>query len=553
MADGGSLQERLATIRRAWVDALPQRLLVIQEGLEALLAGTWDAEQAHELHRLVHTLAGSGATFGLAEAGTAARELELVFQAVEAGGVPPTATQSAALRVRLGGLLAVPASLARAEAEPVEVADAPAPADAAPPMVWLVEQDAAGGARLAAQIEPFGFEVCLLKGATAARRQLATTVPDLVVLDVSLPEGPSAGLALIAEIHERCDAAGAPRTEAIVLTARTDLATRLAAVRAGVGAFLTRPATTSAVVDELERLSARQPREPYRLLIVEDDPAQAEHARSVLTEAGMDCRVVPGAEGIIEGLVEHRPELVLMDLWLEDCTGLELAALIRMQDAWVGIPIVFLSSERDPAEQIRAIQTGGDAFMTKPLKPTDLVACARAWLRRARALTARLHYDGLTGALNHAAFESRLDAEVARSDRTGRELSLAMIDLDHFKSVNDTWGHPTGDAALRMVSQLLRGRLRRTDVVARYGGEEFAVLLPDTSSAQAVEVIDGVRARLAELRLAVLGGVCSVTFSAGVASVAGAESARDLVAAADAALYEAKRQGRNQVRVAPGG
>jgi diguanylate cyclase (GGDEF)-like protein len=158
--------------------------------------------------------------------------------------------------------------------------------------------------------------------------------------------------------------------------------------------------------------------------------------------------------------------------------------------------------------------------------------------------------DGLTGLIDHQRLIERIGQELSRSRRTGAECTLAMLDLDHFKQVNDTWGHQAGDLVLRRLANALTGWLRQSDVVGRYGGEEFAVLLLDTTPEQAAPVIDAFRRNFAALDIVVPGGTLSATFSAGLAGSRLATDTSALVSAADAALYRAKSEGRDRVVIA---
>jgi diguanylate cyclase (GGDEF)-like protein len=158
--------------------------------------------------------------------------------------------------------------------------------------------------------------------------------------------------------------------------------------------------------------------------------------------------------------------------------------------------------------------------------------------------------DSLTGLLNHTVLKEQLAIEVARAARLGQKMSFAMVDIDHFKHVNDTYGHPTGDQVIKSISRLLQQRLRKSDVVGRYGGEEFAIILPNTGEEQAVRLLDELRVGFSQVRHLSEGREFYVTFSAGIASCSNFAGANQLSNAADRALYKAKAQGRNRVTLA---
>jgi len=234
-------------------------------------------------------------------------------------------------------------------------------------------------------------------------------------------------------------------------------------------------------------------------MIVEDAEEQAALCSTILTRSGMLTCVVSDPNQIVHQLADFHPELVLMDMYLPGCTGDDLARLIRQMDAYVSLPIVFLSVEANFERQLTAMGLGGDEFLTKPIMPAHLISVVASRVERYRTLRALMVQDSLTGLANHSRLHQLLETDVARALRQKLPLSLAMIDVDHFKQVNDRHGHPTGDRVLQALARFLRQRLRQADVVARYGGEEFAVVLANTDGAGAQLVTDRLRAEFAQL------------------------------------------------------
>ncbi len=196
--------------------------------------------------------------------------------------------------------------------------------------------------------------------------------------------------------------------------------------------------------------------------------------------------------------------------------------------------------------QVEALRLGGDQFLIKPFNPVLLAAVVKTKIERFRDTQRSTRHDGLTGLLNHTAAKSTLKAMVDKMAPSDM-LTVAMIDIDHFKSINDTFGHPVGDQVIRGLAWLLKGRLRSSDLIGRYGGEEFLVALPDISPAQARSVIERIREDFSSLPHAHSKGALFATFSAGIASWPEFDSAQMLTEAADFALLEAKHQGRNRV------
>jgi len=184
--------------------------------------------------------------------------------------------------------------------------------------------------------------------------------------------------------------------------------------------------------------------------------------------------------------------------------------------------------------------------LRKPFNPVLLAAIVKTKIERFRKTQRSTRIDGLTGLLNHTAAKSQLKIMI-KSVVSHTTLTVVMIDIDHFKSVNDTYGHPVGDQVIRGLAWLLKGRLRSSDMIGRYGGEEFLIALPDVSMEQARLVVDRIREDFSSLPHAHQTGALFATFSAGIASVQESVSAEQLTEAADNALLEAKRLGRNRV------
>jgi diguanylate cyclase (GGDEF)-like protein len=331
---------------------------------------------------------------------------------------------------------------------------------------------------------------------------------------------------------------------------QTDIAARLAALRMGCQAYFTRPLDTTSLLDTLDRLTAPPQADAGKVLIIDDSPSLATFYAAHLNEAGFVCQVVTDPLNSLEALYEHPPELILLDMNMPGASGQEVAKVIRQQDAYLSIPIVFLSAESDVGRQREAMSLGGDEFLQKPIEPEHLISAVKSRVIRYRALRALMVRDSLTGLLNHTSYKERLRAEVARAKRQNKLLTVVMIDIDHFKNVNDTYGHPAGDRVIKNLSRLLRQRLRGGDLIGRYGGEEFALALPDTSVDVALGVINNLRESFAAIEQHAGNTSFHNTFSAGVAQCPPSMDAEALLKTADEALYVSKHGGRNQVTAA---
>jgi diguanylate cyclase (GGDEF)-like protein len=284
-------------------------------------------------------------------------------------------------------------------------------------------------------------------------------------------------------------------------------------------------------------------------LIVDDEKEVCRVLGEILTHMGYAVRTETRATSVMERLRVSRFEVVLLDLLMPELSGLQL--LEQIKGEFEELPIVVLTGQSDPSAAVEAMRAGASDFISKPVEGAflDLRIQRAVELERTRRL-AKL--DSLTGLYNHRFFQDRLGEEIKRSKRYERPVALMLLDIDHFKDFNDTHGHQTGDAILRVVSRLLMESSRVEDVVARYGGEEFAVILPETASDGAEMYAGRVRRVLESKRLDELGlpGDMKVTASIGVADWKREGTKEKLVEAADRALYRAKQEGRNRICVA---
>lgn len=413
--------------------------------------------------------------------------------------------------------------------------------------VYVVLQDHERAERLAKQLEFFGLAALSLHNVAEFQRAMAQRHPAAIVMDVDF-SGPGKGLELASQAQE-----GLEQKLPLLFFSlnETDTPTRLAAVRAGGEEFLTGALEASSLLEKIEVLTCVAQYEPYKVLIIDDSRAQALHTERVLNAAGIVTRVLLDPIQAMSELAEFQPDLIILDMYMPGCTGTELAKVIRHNDRYVSVPIIYLSAEDDQDKQLDAMSEGGDDFLTKPIKPRHLITTVRNRAARARNLKARMVRDSLTGLYNHTHILQLLEDCSFRSRREGKPLCFAMLDIDHFKRVNDSHGHPMGDRVIKSLALFLKQRLRKTDFIGRYGGEEFAIVMPDTDIQSAHRVLDDIRHRFAEIHYPAQPADLFCTFSAGVVALGADDDSLSLASQADTALYCAKHAGRNRVHSVP--
>ena len=297
-----------------------------------------------------------------------------------------------------------------------------------------------------------------------------------------------------------------------------------------------------------------RPRVP-RVLAVDDSELMHRLLRTRLQLEQVEIHCAISGEDGLRMAEELQPEVILLDIDLDGMDGFEVLQRLKENPRTRDIAVIFISASSETMDRVRCLDLGAVDFIPKPFEMSELKARVRSAIRMQqllRMLSQRAQLDGLTALWNRAYFDQRLAAEFAESRRHGRPLALVMCDIDHFKSVNDRFGHPFGDEVLSLFATILSGG-RASDVPCRYGGEEFGVILPATALAEAVEVAERFRRAFEEhqwrrhpdLVLTASFGVAEVSALGSMAAPA------DLLARADAALYAAKRGGRNRVATEP--
>lgn len=285
------------------------------------------------------------------------------------------------------------------------------------------------------------------------------------------------------------------------------------------------------------------------ILIVDDNPDKLSLLEAALCLAGYRVTTATDGDEALSSIESYQPDLVITDVMMPRMNGYELAQRIRANPITRFIPVIMQTAASRRAEDLRrASEVGALGYITDPTDLDLLLARTRTLLEFKAYLDVceeAAFTDHMTGLANRRRFERQLEREVGRTMRYGHPFSLLMIDIDNFKNLNDSFGHDVGDDAIRRIGKVLREGTRGIDLAARIGGEEFAVLLVETSQEGAIEVAERLRLAIRALEIPSAG---QITASFGVAECPiDAQTANDILKAADVALYEAKRAGRDRV------
>lgn len=288
------------------------------------------------------------------------------------------------------------------------------------------------------------------------------------------------------------------------------------------------------------------------LMLVIDDSADVHRLlQARLRSEPLELITATTGRAGLEIARDRLPAIILLDLDMPGFDGFEVLRALKDGPTTMHLPVIVLSGLQSPHDKVTAFDLGAIDYITKPFDLTELKVRIRSALRIHQLLdmlAKRAQVDGLTGLYNRAHFDQRWPQAISTAARHHRPLSIALIDVDHFKSINDTYGHPAGDAVLQEVASLLQAQSRASDICCRYGGEEFAIVMPDTGPDDALVLCDRIRELLEETNWP-KHPERTVTASIGIAGSAGAAtlSPEAWLELADKALYQAKNTGRNRV------
>lgn len=310
-------------------------------------------------------------------------------------------------------------------------------------------------------------------------------------------------------------------------------------------------------------MSTDAPSAPAKIVVADDDRVTREYVAGLLRGRGYEVIAVDNGQKALEAAKKQAPDLVLLDVIMEPISGIDACRMLKSssQRSDGFLPVILLTARTDIDSRVEGLRIGADDYITKPFDERELLARVANMVSIKRmhdevnAAKARLERlairDEMTGLYNYRYLQSRLSEEFKRAERYREPLSCAMIDIDHFKTFNDRFGHDVGDKVLKEVAQRLLEAVREVDVVARYGGEEFLLVLPSTHLSGALTVAERVWRLIGKRDFSWDGHTERITVSIGVALYPsrGVSSRDALLKAADRALYRAKEDGRDRICV----
>jgi diguanylate cyclase (GGDEF)-like protein len=540
--------------------ALAAKLAKVRERFQGKLAGKIDALAAalhkaresraqsdfEEAHLLAHSLHGVAGSFGLADVGGRAARIEL---AVKDALQDPEAFE--ACWARLAPELA---ALLRASTREGSVTG---PAPQSQPGVPAAGQNASATRVLLLDDDPVFRRyltelgrnnlievVCAGTGPEALA--LAAQSPDLdgMVIDVNL--GKESAFEIAGALRSMAALEGVP---VAFVSADDSVKNRLDASAVGASLFLQKPLDENAFLAAAQQMSAQRRSARPQVLVCDDDADFVELLRVTLEDQRIIVHQLTDPLDLLPALDRHSPDLLLLDVVLPGVSGFDLCRMVRATPRWRELPILFLSAQATPDARIACFRAGGDDYVQKPFLREELLARIGHRIERARLSRELGSKDYLTGLNNRREWLSVSAQRLAQAERMNAALAVAVLDVDKFKKVNDTFGHLAGDRVLAGLGRLLSSRFRIEDVRGRWGGEEFVLCFPGADAERAQAMLQRIAADFRRMEFkSDSGEVFNVTFSAGVASFPGdGHSVSELIRHADHLLGIAKREGRDRV------
>ena len=422
------------------------------------------------------------------------------------------------------------------------------------------------------------YTVFTASNGLAALEVLAQNKIDIVLLDVMMPG--MDGFETCRKIKENPETTHIP---VVMVTALSDLEDRVKGLESGADEFLTKPINDTAlfarvrslarmktVIDELKLrntinaelgatvVELKDYFSESKILLFDDDVIQAKNIKENLSELSMQIKILTSLEGI-DALGVFIPDLVIISCQISTVDPLRTAVMLRSKPTFKNSVLMMLAEEENMPMVIKGIELGINDYFIYPIDKSELKARVRTQLRRKQYqddLRAELEEsvdlstkDGLTGLFNRRYFDIHVKQMVEKSKETKKPICMMMLDMDHFKQVNDTYGHPAGDAVLKMLASVLKSSFRVTDLITRYGGEEFVVLLNDIDLEACLQIAEKARSLIdsTEFVIPAQAGILHKTTSIGVVEYHQGDTVEDFISKVDKALYVAKETGRNKV------
>lgn len=544
---------------QSFLQQVPGRVSAILENWHQLVHSDWDSKLLDLLIERISTLAESGNNFGVPQIAQSGNSLIGHLSDYHNTGLKPQHDDVVALDGLIHAFKDAAIQACNQQSEALLQAAVQRVEEAAPGgngeghKIFLLGIDELLAANLIRNLQALRFEVKLLADAGEMIRfyevnpeEECLLLSHSEALKTLFPESKRGGL----WNQEN----GLPGLPVAFIADNNDLKTRLAAMRVDACAYWAKPVDPFMVAKRLKELTTSKADAAYRVLIVEDDPAQADFADAILSKVNFKCRSVTDPLRVMDALHEFKPDLILMDLYMPGASGIELTTVIREQNEFIDVPIVFLSGEQDLDKQLTALSFGGEDFLAKPIAPKHLISTVTNRIRRARQLSTRLggytRGEKETGLHTRNYLLERLDTLLMAEARPEETSAVLFMQIDDPEHLVESVGIGGMDAVLVEVAKHLKQQLHSQDVLTRFGDSSLGLLLSRDKLATITELADKLCQSVAQQIIEVDNNTLGTTLSIGVYPLlTNTQDSRTIIAHAQLASRQAQGAGGNQVKL----
>ncbi len=537
------IPEQLDKLQKNYISSMPDKHAEITTYWVLAEQSQWRGDPIDKLRNVSARLSDSSALYGYSDINVAASKVSQLLQ------TPPQPSQLGDLQRHLQSLCSLLTIHAQDTPPPIsdykmkqawpqrEVCHLLCLVHSELRYEWLLNQ---------LKAQSFQIELCT-QPAELARILSQDNLPDMVLLDTGFYAASLQAGNPVAELKQQYS-----QVPLLFVSETHDFMSQLRSIQVGARAHLIQPLNVAQLLRTVDDLLMTEPNGNYRILLIEEEQKMALEHQAFLRQQGMQTYLINSPDALIEALVEFKPDLILLDTLLTHCNAYELATLIRQENAYLHIPIIFLLEENRETTHLDALNAGGNDSVARSISREHLLQLIQTQVTQSQRLYSMSAWDGLTGLLNHSHFMTHLNARIASAERAGSPVAIALLDIDDFHLVNQTHGYWIGNLVLKQVTRTLKQRLRRGDLLGRLYGDGFIIALHDADYASAQQVLESLIKDIGHSLCNVGNTALSITLSAGIAHYPGhiqvdKDPCTDILVVAKEAVKAAKQQGTGQV------